>query len=143
MVRGALDACARAKLPAAVTYYLSTDEKPPMNVWIARYAAGLKSEYALVSHYPNSAQELIAPDEMVKVFTRFAREVDAPIIGWGEYGTEGCFKHPEITEETIIRQVEHDYWLRLRGVRKYAGLGGYWDWEKNEQLDKVFRDVWR
>lgn len=143
MVQSALDACARVKLPAAVTYYLSTDEKPPMSEWIKTYASGLKSEYAIVSYYPNSAPDAFTPEQMPGIFSEFREAVSAPVIGWGEYGIEGEFGNVPEDGRSLVRQVERDYWRSLSSIRGYAGLGGYWDWGTQEYMDEILREVWR
>src|SRR5262249_16922856 len=52
-VRRALDACNGAKLPAAVTYYLSADAPDQMFEWIRQHPLPGTS-YSLISHYPNT-----------------------------------------------------------------------------------------
>jgi hypothetical protein len=146
MVQNALDVCARVRLATAITYYLSTDEKPHMVEWIKRYASGLNSQYALVSHYPNSAPIPFVDEEILRVFAEFADSVHAPVIGWGEYGIEG--EHTNVGKDlparaALIRQVERDYWQALAGIPRYSGFGGYWDCKSDEALANVFKEVWK
>jgi hypothetical protein len=145
MVQSALKVCdeAKPKLPTAITYYLSTDEKPPMTEWIKTYASGLMSEYALISYYPNSADDAFTPEQMPGIFSEFRGAVSAPVIGWGEYGTEGDFSNVPKDGRNLVRQVEQDFWRALSSIRGYAGLGGYWDWGTQEYMDEVLQDVWR
>jgi hypothetical protein len=143
MVQDAVGACSRAGLKTAVTYYLSTDEEPPMAEWIGRYARGLKSDYALVSYYPNSAKVAFSADQMPGLFREFADAVSAGEIGWGEYGTEGKYQNVLQDGRDLIRHVEGDYWLVLSTINRYAGFGGYWDWGTKEYTDEILQEVWR
>jgi hypothetical protein len=143
MVQDTIAACTGAGLKTAVTYYLSTDEKPPMSEWIKQYALSLRSDYALVSYYPNSARSSFTPEQIHGIFSEFADAVSAPVIGWGEYGTEGKYHNVPKDGRNLVRQVEQEYWKSLSGIRGYGGFGGYWDWGTQDYMDEILRDVWR
>jgi hypothetical protein len=143
MVRGAVVACGNAGLTAAITYYLSTDEQPPMLEWMDRYATDLRADYALISHYPNSARVAFTTDQMFEIFRKFSGIAHATIIGWGEYGTEGKFKNIPKDGKDIVRTVEQEYWQRFAQIPKYAGLGGYWDWKTETYIDEILQQAWQ
>jgi hypothetical protein len=142
-VRFALEECQGVKLPAAVTYYLSADEPDQMFEWIDNNP--LSSKYALISHYPNTT-----PDYKIdpkSILSRFARKFStATTLGWGEYGTEDQNDKnnaPMSERAALIRQVEQHWWELISPLlSNYAGLGGYWDWGTDKELDKVFKEVW-
>lgn len=142
-VRRAIAACTDHGLPAAVTYYLSADDPQQMFDWIGDNP--LSSRYALISHYPNTTPG--AQVDFKSVFEQFAGNFPADtILGWGEYGTEdadGRNTAPTSEREALIREVEQVSWRRIApAIGNYAGLGGYWDWGTDTDLDRVFLDVW-
>jgi len=142
-VRRALTACGESGIPAAVTYYLSADEPQQMFDWIDDNP--LSSKYALISHYPNTTPG--ATVDFKSIFEQFAGKFPGDtIVGWGEYGTQdadGNNTAPMSEREALIRAVEQTNWQRITpAIGNYAGLGGYWDWGTDTELDRVFLDVW-
>jgi hypothetical protein len=140
----ALSACQNAQLPAAVTYYLSADNERQMFEWIDQHP--LKSDYALISHYPNTTPGVkIKP---IDIFREFAKRFPAPaLVGWGEYGTQdGDGNNSAGLDEraALIREIEQNDWQMIEpAVANYAGFGGYWDWGTDKELDKEFKEVWK
>jgi hypothetical protein len=140
----ALEVCHGAALPTAVTYYLSADEPSQMFGWIDQYR--LDSKYALISYYPNTSPGYEI--EPKSIFSQFARKFSSStILGWGEYGTQdanGKNKAPMKDRAVLIRKVEKQWWeLISPDISNYAGLGGYWDWGTDRDLDQVFKEVWK
>lgn len=142
-VRRALDVCKEHGLTTAVTYYLSADDESQMFGWIDENR--LSSAYALISHYPNTTPGVTIDPK--SVFARFAEKFSEPtLIGWSEYGTEDADgKNPSTMNEraALIREVESDWWNKISpSISNYVGLGGYWDWGTDTELDEVFKEVW-
>jgi hypothetical protein len=141
MVQSGLEACASAHLPTAITYYLGVNQKYAMNEWIEKFASKLESDFALVSHYPNSGS--FTDKEMRKTWAEFAERAHAPVIGWGEYGTQDAAgaQHPKDAKK-IVQLVEGHYWEMLGRLGKYAGFGGYWDWTTDSEIDAELKALW-
>jgi hypothetical protein len=142
MVSDAVTASKHYGLKTAITYYLSTDETPPMLAWMRQYGNTLSSDYGLISYYPNSAEIALTPDEIFEAFSEFSRTVQAAQIGWGEYGLTGDYRNVRHAQD-IVRQVEKEFWPRFSGIPNYQGFGGFWEWEEHAEVDSVLSDAWR
>ena len=143
-VRLALTACNEARLPTAVTYYLSADEPRQMFDWI--HANPLTSNYALISHYKNTSPGFSI--DPVAIFEEFGGIFRSPcVVGWGEYGTQNANgKNPFGKEDRIkmIQFFEHDCWNNISPkVENYVGFGGYWDWAEDDFTDETFKTEWK
>ena len=141
-VQRALTACSHTNLHTVVTYYLSADQPRQMFDWIARHP--LRSNYALISHYPNTTPDSSA--DPLNVFAEFSRAFPNSTVGWGEYGTEDADDNNTASMDErarLVRLVEREWWeLIAPRVGNYAGLGGYWDWATDSALDQTFGEVW-
>lgn len=141
-VRRALAACEKRGITTAVTYYLSADDPGQMFEWIRKNP--LRSDYALISYYPNTTPgSQIDPGE---IYSKFAEAFHGLPVGWGEYGTQdadGKNTAPLPDRAALVRKIEKEYWeLLAPAFANYAGFGGYWDWETDAGLDAVFNEVW-
>lgn len=141
MVGKAVEAAHHFPLITAVTYYLSTDEQPPMLEWMRQYALNLKSDYGLISYYPNSAEVAFTRDELFQAFTDFGREVKAAQVGWGEYGLNGKFPH-ESSAKDLVSRIEEEFWPSFSAIPKYEGFGGFWEWQTHSEVDQVLKHAW-